>query len=100
MSKCFIGLASVIAWIPVDNLRALQVQSFNSIAILIFRAKREFDVKKAEYDTDVNTAKAEADLAFDLQVTVANNLLRSSYSITRKNWSLAYSLNFKLTKNS
>jgi hypothetical protein len=32
------------------------------------RAKREFDVKKAEYDTDVNAARADADLAYDLQV--------------------------------
>jgi flotillin len=35
----------------------------------IARAKRAFDVKKAEYDTEVNTAKAEADLAYNLRVT-------------------------------
>ncbi len=34
----------------------------------IARAKRAFDVKKAEYDTEVNTAKAEADLAYNLRV--------------------------------
>lgn len=35
----------------------------------IARAKRAFDVKKAEYDTEVNTAKAEADLAYNLRVS-------------------------------
>ena len=33
-----------------------------------FRSKRDYDVKKAEYDTEVNTARAEAELAYDLQV--------------------------------
>ena len=30
----------------------------------IARAKRDFDQKKANYDVEVNTAKAEAELAF------------------------------------
>ena len=34
----------------------------------IARAKRDFDAKKASYDVEVNTAKAEAELAFELQV--------------------------------
>ena len=34
----------------------------------VARAKREFDLKKAEYDVEVNTAKAEAELAYALQV--------------------------------
>ena len=28
-----------------------------------------YDLKKAEYDAEVNTAKAEADLAYDLKVS-------------------------------
>ena len=35
---------------------------------LFSRSKRHYDVKKAEYDAEVNTAKAEADLAYDLKV--------------------------------
>jgi len=34
----------------------------------VAKAKRDFDVKKASYDTEVNTAKAEAELAYKLQV--------------------------------
>ena len=34
----------------------------------ICRAKRDFDIKKASYDVEVNTAKAEAEMAYDLQV--------------------------------
>lgn len=34
----------------------------------IARAKRDFDCKKAQYDVEVNTAKAEAELAYELQV--------------------------------
>ena len=34
----------------------------------IARAKRDFDLKKATYDTEVNTAKAEAEKAYELQV--------------------------------
>ena len=34
----------------------------------IARAKRDFDTKKAGYDVEVNTARAEAELAYELQV--------------------------------
>lgn len=34
----------------------------------IARAKKDFDMKKATYDVEVNTAKAEAELAYSLQV--------------------------------
>ena len=34
----------------------------------IARAKRDFDLKKATYDVEVNTAKAEAEKAYELQV--------------------------------
>ena len=34
----------------------------------IARAKRDYDTKKAGYDVEVNTAKAEAELAYELQV--------------------------------
>ncbi len=44
-------------------------ENVNSLKkILFFRSKRHYDVKKAEYDAEVNTAKAEADLAYDLKV--------------------------------
>lgn len=33
----------------------------------IARAKRDFDAKKANYDVEVNTAKAEAEMAYELQ---------------------------------
>ena len=32
------------------------------------RAKRDYEQSKAQYDTEVNTAKAEAELAYSLQV--------------------------------
>ena len=44
----------------------VQATLFNETEIA--RAKREFDVKKAQYDVEVNTAKAEAELAYELQV--------------------------------
>ena len=37
-----------------------------------YRSKRDYDVKKAEYDTEVNTARAEAELAYELQVIKAS----------------------------
>ena len=40
----------------------------------IARAKRDFDLKKATYDTEVNTAKAEAEKAYELQVWLRNIL--------------------------
>jgi hypothetical protein len=46
--------------------------------ILFSRAKRDFDVKKAEYDTEVNTARAEAELAYDLQVQNSLNCFQQS----------------------
>ena len=33
----------------------------------IARIKRDFELKKASYDTEVNTAKAEAEMAYSLQ---------------------------------
>ena len=33
----------------------------------IFRSKRDFELNKATYDTEVNTAKAEAEMAYGLQ---------------------------------
>ena len=35
----------------------------------IAHSKRDYDVKKAGYDIEVNTARAAADLAFELQVS-------------------------------
>ena len=32
-----------------------------------FRSKRDFELNKATYDTEVNTAKAEAEMAYGLQ---------------------------------
>ena len=58
----------------LGTLNHPRLKSLKNFPDLNSRAKREFDVKKAEYDTDVNTAKAEADLAFDLQVTFASCL--------------------------
>lgn len=43
----------------------MKSQLANDVEVL--RAKRDFDVKKASYDVEVNTAKAEAELAFQLQ---------------------------------
>ena len=33
----------------------------------LFRSKRDFELNKATYDTEVNTAKAEAEMAYGLQ---------------------------------
>lgn len=42
----------------------------------IARSKRHYDVKKAEYDAEVNTAKAEADLAYDLKAAVMQQRIK------------------------
>ena len=42
--------------------------TFNLVFLSPNRAKRDFDTKKAGYDVEVNTAKAEAELAYELQV--------------------------------
>ena len=34
----------------------------------VSRSKRDFELNKAPYDTEVNTAKAEAEMAYALQV--------------------------------
>ena len=34
----------------------------------VAKSKRDYDVKKAAYDTEVNTAKAEAEMAYKLKV--------------------------------
>lgn len=36
------------------------------------QAKRDFELKKATYDTEVNTAKAEAEMAYQLQASKVN----------------------------
>merc|ERR1712107_674175 len=36
------------------------------------KAKRDFELKKATYDTEVNTAKAEAEMAYQLQASKVN----------------------------
>ena len=55
----------------------------------IARAKRDFDLKKATYDVEVNTAKAEAEKAYELQVRE----LHSRLSIN-----LVYSKHFKVLR--
>ena len=40
-----------------------------NVLMLNSRSKRNYDVKKAEYDAEVNTARAAADLAYDLKVS-------------------------------
>lgn len=42
----------------------------------IARAKRDFDLKKATYDVEVNTAKAEAELAFKLQAATIEQKIK------------------------
>ena len=44
----------------------------------VAKAKRDFDVKKSQYDTEVNTAKAEAELAFQLQVIAFDKIVHCS----------------------
>ena len=43
----------------------------------IARAKKDFDMKKATYDVEVNTAKAEAELAYSLQVIKQKRILQA-----------------------
>lgn len=38
--------------------------------IEVAKAKRDFELKKAAYDEEVNTTKAKADFAYQLQVCV------------------------------
>jgi flotillin len=42
----------------------------------IARAKRDFDLKKASYDVEVDTARAEAELAYSLQAAVMQQLIK------------------------
>ena len=54
----------------------------------IARAKRDFDLKKATYDVEVNTARAEAEKAYELQVYTFSKYVISvagyiSYSLNR-----------------
>lgn len=42
----------------------------------IAKAKRDFDTKKAAYDVEVNTAKAEANLAYDLQAATMQQKIK------------------------
>ena len=39
----------------------------------IARAKRDYELKKAGYDVEVNTAEAEAQLAYNLQVIISSS---------------------------
>ena len=45
------------------------IVTFQIFKLSLFRSKMSYDLKKAEYDAEVNTAKAEADLAYDLKVS-------------------------------
>jgi hypothetical protein len=47
-----------------QNISVYRIYYFFQVA----KAKRDFDVKKAQYDTEVNAANAEANLASTLQV--------------------------------
>lgn len=42
----------------------------------VAHAKRDFDVKKSQYDTEVNTAKAEAELAYQLQAAILQQRIK------------------------
>ena len=48
------------------EMERMEAKLYNDTEIA--RARRDFDLKKAEYDVEVNTAKAEAEKAFELQV--------------------------------
>ena len=51
------------------RLTNLLIVTFQIFKLSLFRSKMSYDLKKAEYDAEVNTAKAEADLAYDLKVS-------------------------------
>ncbi len=44
--------------------------------IEIAKAKRDFELKKAAYDMEVNTKKAQSELAYDLQVGLRGFYMR------------------------
>jgi len=46
--------------------------------IEIAKAQRDFELKKAAYDQEVQAKKAQSDLAYSLQVFVVAELLRST----------------------
>jgi flotillin len=48
------------------EMQRMEAKLYNDTEIA--RAKRDFDLKKATYDVEVNTAKAEAEKAYELQV--------------------------------
>ena len=62
------------------EMQRMEAQLLNDTEIA--RAKRDFDLKKATYDVEVNTAKAEAEKAYELQVLKKFNIF-SKYLIQR-----------------
>lgn len=60
------------------EMQRMEAQLLNDTEIA--RAKRDFDLKKATYDVEVNTAKAEAEKAYELQVLKKFNIF-SKYLI-------------------
>lgn len=50
--------------------------------IEIAKSQRDFELKKAAYDMEVQTTKAQADLAYDLQVSKVALFLKRKSEIT------------------
>lgn len=50
--------------------------------IEIAKSQRDFELKKAAYDMEVQTTKAQADLAYDLQVSKVDLFLKRKSEIT------------------
>lgn len=61
-----------------EQTREAQLSNLTGVEL----AKRNFELKKAAYDTEVNAANAEANLAFQLQVsTLSDSTVRPSRTI-------------------
>ena len=52
--------------------------------IEIAKCQRDFELKKAVYDQEVNTKKAESDMAYSLQV---NSMFSPFHPLSRSFWS-------------
>ena len=59
----------------------------------LFRSKRDFELNKATYDTEVNTAKAEAEMAYGLQEAKVRSKIKEEEMQVMTNLHLKYSCN-------
>lgn len=66
----------------------------------IAKAQRDFELKKAAYDVEVNTKKAEAEMAYDLQAAKTKQRIKEEQMQIKVCMGLPENLNDLLTRSS